>query len=99
MTQPIRYSSRRTRAGQSWTTQPKARNHYRCFWLWSYCNGYGLALWADKSVTPKSECAWALSRGYKAPKQGTYYGYFAPAAKRYGLKAYAQRHHYLWQAG
>lgn len=47
-----------------------------------------LATWADKSVTPKSECAWALSRGYKAPKQGTYYGYFAPAAKRYGLKAY-----------
>ena len=47
-----------------------------------------LATWADKSVTPKSECAWALSRGYKAPKQGTYYGYFTPAAKRYGLKAY-----------
>ena len=47
-----------------------------------------LATWADKSVTPQSECAWALSHGYKAPKQGTYYGYFAPAAKRYGLKAY-----------
>lgn len=44
-----------------------------------------LATWADKSVTPKSECAWALAHGYKAPHQGTYYGYFAAAAKRYGL--------------
>ena len=44
-----------------------------------------LATWADKSVTPKSECAWALTHGYKAPHQGTYYGYFAPAAKRFGL--------------
>lgn len=44
-----------------------------------------LATWADKNVTPKTECAWALAHGYKAPHQGTYYGYFVPAAKRYGL--------------
>ncbi len=44
-----------------------------------------LATWADASVTPKTECAWALAHGYKAPRQGTYYGYFVPAAKRYGL--------------
>lgn len=44
-----------------------------------------LATWADKSITPKTECAWALTHGYKAPHQGTYYGYFAPAAKRFGL--------------
>ena len=46
-----------------------------------------LATWADKAVTPKTECAWALAHGYKAPRQGTYYGYFVPAAARYGLKA------------
>lgn len=46
-----------------------------------------LATWADKSVNPKTECAWALAHGYKAPRQGTYYGYFVPAAARYGLKA------------
>lgn len=44
-----------------------------------------LATWADKSVTPKSECAWALENGFKALKHGTYYSYFAHAAKRYGL--------------
>ena len=44
-----------------------------------------LATWADPAVTPKTECAWALSHGFKAPHQGTYYGYFVPAAKRYGL--------------
>ena len=44
-----------------------------------------LATWVDPKITPKSECAWALAHGYKAPHQGTYYGYFAPAAKRFGL--------------
>ena len=45
-----------------------------------------LATWADKNVTPKTECAWALKNGYKAYKSGTYYSYFVPAFKRYGLK-------------
>ena len=47
-----------------------------------------LATWADKSITPKTECAWALAHGYKAPHQGTYYSYFVPAAKRYGLQCW-----------
>ena len=47
-----------------------------------------LATWADPSVTPKTECAWALAHGYKAPRQGTYYGYFEEAGRRYGLKTY-----------
>ena len=45
-----------------------------------------LATWADPTVTPKTECAWALVHGYKAPRQGTYYGYFEPAGARYGLQ-------------
>ena len=45
-----------------------------------------LATWADPSVTPKTECAWALDHGYKAPRQGTYYGYFEPTGARYGLR-------------
>ena len=44
-----------------------------------------LATWADSRVTPETECAWALKNGYKAPHQGTYYSYFVPAAKRYGI--------------
>lgn len=44
-----------------------------------------LATWAAPNVTPETECAWALAHGYKAPHQGTYYGYFTPAAARYGL--------------
>lgn len=47
-----------------------------------------LATLVDSSITPKTECAWALAHGYKAPHQGTYYGYFKPAAARYGLEAY-----------
>lgn len=44
-----------------------------------------LATWADPKVTPATECAWALAHGYKALNHGTFYGYFAPAAARYGL--------------
>jgi hypothetical protein len=44
-----------------------------------------LATWADKRVTPATECAWALKHGFKALGHGTYYAYFAPAARRYGL--------------
>ena len=44
-----------------------------------------LATWADPRVTPETECAWALAHGYKAKGQGTYYSYFVPAARRYGL--------------
>jgi hypothetical protein len=47
-----------------------------------------LATWADPNVTPKTECAWALNHkpSFKALGQGTYYSYFEPAAKRYGLE-------------
>ena len=44
-----------------------------------------LATWADPKVTPATECAWALAHGYKCKGHGTFYGYFAPAAARYGL--------------
>ena len=46
------------------------------------------ATWADRTVTPETECAWALAHGYKAPRSGTYYGYFEPAGRRYGLEVY-----------
>ncbi len=45
-----------------------------------------LATWADPSVNPATECAWALRHGYKALHSGTYYGYFVPAGARYGLR-------------
>ena len=44
-----------------------------------------LATWADSRVTPETECAWALAHGFKALGHGTFYAYFEPAARRYGL--------------
>lgn len=44
-----------------------------------------LATWADRTVIPETECRWALKNGWKCPHSGTYYGYFVPAGKRYGL--------------
>lgn len=39
----------------------------------------------DKTFTPADACAWALSHGYKAVNQGTYYSYFTPQFKVYGI--------------
>ena len=44
-----------------------------------------LATWADKNVTPLTECRWAQSHGYKAKGGGTWHSYFSAAAARYGL--------------
>ena len=38
-----------------------------------------------KTFTPADACAWALSHGYKAPNQGTYYSYFVPQFQAYNI--------------
>ena len=38
-----------------------------------------------KTFTPKDACAWALKKGSKAYKQGTYYSYFVPQFKEFGI--------------
>lgn len=38
-----------------------------------------------KTFTPADACSWALKRGYKAANQGTYYSYFVPQFKAYGI--------------
>ena len=38
-----------------------------------------------KTYTPADACAWALKKGYKAPNQGTYYSYFTPQFKAFGI--------------
>ena len=38
-----------------------------------------------KKFTPADACAWALKHGYKAYKQGTYYSYFVPQFKEFGI--------------
>lgn len=38
-----------------------------------------------KTFSPVDACAWALKHGYKAYKQGTYYSYFVPQFKAYGI--------------
>lgn len=39
-----------------------------------------------KKVTPVETSDWAMKKGYKAYRQGTYYSYFVPQFKAYGLK-------------
>lgn len=38
-----------------------------------------------KVFTPKDACEWSVKHGYKALNQGTYYGYFVPQFKEFGI--------------
>lgn len=38
-----------------------------------------------KTFTPLDACNWAQKRGYKAKGQGTYYSYFVPQFKAFGI--------------
>ena len=38
-----------------------------------------------KTFTPEDACRWSVEHGYKALNQGTYYSYFTPQFKAFGL--------------
>ena len=52
------------------------------------CMAMVIATWKDKSVSPYTTAKWSLAHGYKAKNQGTYYTYFKPQGKAYGLNCY-----------
>lgn len=86
MTQPISYLQTDPRWGSLDYSAPGEKTTIAASGCGPTAMAMVLATWADPSVTPKTECAWALAHGYKAPRQGTYYGYFEPAGARYGLR-------------
>ncbi len=45
-----------------------------------------IAEWVNPSETPLTACNWAMENGYKALNQGTYYSFFTPYFKKWGLK-------------
>ncbi len=49
------------------------------------CMAMVISTLTGKTVTPEDTCAWALQNGYKALNQGTYYSYFEPQGKIYGI--------------
>lgn len=49
------------------------------------CMAMVIATLKDKSVTPIETAKWSLEHGYKAVNQGTYYSYFAPQGRLYGI--------------
>lgn len=50
------------------------------------CAAMVIASLCDSSVTPLETCKWSMKHGYKALRQGTYYSYFVPQMKQYGIK-------------
>lgn len=45
-----------------------------------------LSTMTGKKITPIETCKWSVDHGYKALKSGTYYGYFKPQFKSYGIE-------------
>lgn len=46
-----------------------------------------VATLADSNITPVEACAWALSKGFKAYRQGTYYSFVSQYLKKYDIEA------------
>lgn len=44
-----------------------------------------IATLKNKNVTPITTAEWSMAHGYKALNQGTYYTYFVPQFKQYGI--------------
>ena len=39
-----------------------------------------------RTFTPVDACKWSVDHGYKAKNQGTYYGYFVPQFRTFGIE-------------
>ena len=50
------------------------------------CAAMVISTLTGKTVTPMDTCAWSIRHGYKALNQGTYYSYFVPQLKAYGIQ-------------
>ena len=50
------------------------------------CASMVIASLKDSSVTPKTCADWSMANGYKALNQGTFYTYFVPQLKQYGIE-------------
>ena len=50
------------------------------------CAAMVISTLTGKTVTPVDTCDWSIRHGYKAVNQGTYYSYFVPQLKAYGIQ-------------
>ena len=50
------------------------------------CASMVISTLTGKTVTPVDTCDWSIRHGYKALNQGTYYSYFVPQLKAYGIQ-------------
>lgn len=50
------------------------------------CAAMVIASLKDGRVTPRTCADWSMANGYKAFNQGTYYTYFVPQLKQYGIE-------------
>ena len=85
MDRPIKYQQADLRWGANDYSAPGEHTNIAKAGCGPTCAAMVIASLKDATVTPAETAKWAKAHGYKAPHQGTYYTYFVPQLKSYGI--------------
>lgn len=86
MIKPIDYLQTDPRWGGNRYAAPGEKSTIRKSGCGITCTAMVIASLADPSITPIDTARWSMDHGYKAYRQGTYYSYFVPQLKAYGIE-------------
>lgn len=86
MIKPIDYLQTDPRWGGNRYAAPGEKSTIRKSGCGPTCAASVIAALADPSITPEDTAKWSMAHGYKAYRQGTYYSYFVPQLKAYGIE-------------
>lgn len=85
MNKPIDYKQYDSRwAGNNYSAQGEKKT-IKSSGCGVACAAMVIATLKDNGVTPAEMAKWSMNNGYKAYNQGTYYTYFVPQLKKYGI--------------
>ena len=85
MDRPIKYQQTDLRWGANDYSAPGEHTNIAKAGCGPTCAAMVIASLKDATVTPAETAKWSKAHGYKAPHQGTYYTYFVPQLKVYGI--------------
>ena len=87
MIKPIDYLQTDPRWGGNRYAAPGEKSTIRKSGCGPTCAASVIAALADPSITPADTAEWSMNHGFKAYNQGTYYSYFLPQLRAYGIES------------
>lgn len=92
MIKPVYYMQSDLRWGSNDYSAPGEKTNISKAGCGPTCCAMVIATLKDKDITPSDTAKWSLEHGYKACKQGTYYTYFVPQLKAFGIECTRVNH-------